>query len=81
MRVREKAAELEVMGKKEMNIRDIVVEKASAMDILKIRDREDDKSRALLIRSFAYNNMQKTLLKPSQEIKAILQEYAFSKSI
>ena len=30
-----KAAELEVMGRKEMNIRDIVVEKASPMDILK----------------------------------------------
>ena len=53
----EKAVELEVMGRDAMNIRDIVVEKASAMDILKIRDREDDQSRALLIHSFAYNYM------------------------
>ena len=76
-----KAVELEVMGRDAMNIRDIVVKKASAMDILKICNREDDQSRALLIRSFAYNNMQKTLLKPIQEMKAIQQEHAFSKSI
>ena len=75
-----KAVELEVIGRNEMNPVDYVVDIPKPTDILKLRCREDTKSRAILIRSIAYENLQKTLLKPSQEIKMIIQEQMAAKN-
>ena len=75
-----KEVELDVITENAFDKVEYVVDVPNPTDLVKIRTREDSKSRAILIRSIAYDNIQKTLLKPSQEIKMIIQEQMAAKS-
>ena len=74
-----KAVELDVITEDAFDKVQYVVDVPKPTDIVKIKGCDDSNSRAILIRSIAYDNIQKTLLKPSQEIKMIIQEQMAAK--